>query len=200
MDTLITPNAGYTILMLSILLTAMALLSPGTGILELGALSAILLTGYIVFQLPIHVWVLVLLILAIIPFYLAVWKGWHKAYLAASLIILLVGGAYLFEGNAWYPPVHPLLIIVISVLEGSCLWIATRKSMDIFKKRPVQDLENLIGMTGEAKTPVHRKGSVLVNSEIWSARSDAPIAEGKRISVLKREGLTLWVDEIKQDK
>jgi membrane-bound serine protease (ClpP class) len=200
MDILITPDIGYTLFMISVLLTLMALLSPGSGFLEIGALAVIILTGYTFMQIPVNVWALAVLLLAVVPFYLAVWKGYHKAFLAASILILLVGGAFLFKGENWFPPVHPLLILFISILEGGAIWVAAQKAIETLKKTPVQDLRRLIGAYGEAKTDVHDEGSVLVNSELWSARSKAPIAKGKRVRVINRDGLILIVEKSERGK
>jgi len=56
------------------------------------------------------------------------------------------------------------------------------------------DLNTLIGQVGTSKTHVHREGSVQVEGELWSARSKDPIAEGKPVKVVARDGFILEVE------
>jgi membrane-bound ClpP family serine protease len=62
----------------------------------------------------------------------------------------------------------------------------------------MQDLQNLIGQSGQAKTEILDAGSVQVNSELWSARSEQSIPAGSRIRVVNREGFTLIVERAGQ--
>jgi membrane-bound ClpP family serine protease len=48
---------------------------------------------------------------------------------------------------------------------------------------------------GEAKTRIQNDGTVQVAGELWSARSDTPIAAGNMIRVVKREGFILVVEK-----
>ena len=58
MDILLNPNVFYLLLVAGVLLAIMALFSPGTGVLELGAFFVLLLAGWGVYKLPIHLWAL----------------------------------------------------------------------------------------------------------------------------------------------
>jgi membrane-bound serine protease (ClpP class) len=61
--------------------------------------------------------------------------------------------------------------------------------------RPTHDLSGLIGQVGEARTRVNEEGSVFVDGELWSARSEQPIPAGSPIRVLRREGFILIVEK-----
>ncbi len=54
MNFLLDPNVAYLILVVGVILGMLALFTPGTGILEIGALFAIFLAGYAVYSLPIN--------------------------------------------------------------------------------------------------------------------------------------------------
>lgn len=196
MDTLITPNVGYLVLMVSILMTLLAILSPGTGILEISALGLLLLCGWLIYQLPTQLWALALVLLGFVPLVLAAKRHWHPLYLAASIFIALLGAAFFFKGESWYPGAHPLLIIIVTILEGGALWIIARKTLEAHQTTPVQDLSQLIGAVGETRTDVHQEGTIFVNGEWWSARSDTLIPKGRPVRVISREGLILLVEEI----
>jgi membrane-bound ClpP family serine protease len=75
------------------------------------------------------------------------------------------------------------------------LWFAGRKFVDAMSMRPSHDLTRLIGQTGEARTKIGDEGSVQINGELWSARSEKPIAAGSTIRVVQREGFILIVEK-----
>ena len=208
MEPLINSNLGYLLLMAAVLLTAMAVITPGTGLFELGALLLLLMTGWFIYNLPVNYWALfilaggaVLFALAVLERYRTIGKRFNYL-LAASLVVLFIGTACLFRrisgagGNSWFPGAHPFLILFTSVLEGGYLWIATRKAMEAFVSPPVQSLERLPGMLGEAKTDVYDEGSVQVAGELWSARSQSLIPVGSRVRVIGREGFILNVETV----
>ena len=196
MEMLVNPNVAYLIIMISILATLLAVLSPGTGILEAAALALLLLCGWLFITLPTNLWALLLIFIGFIPLIFAIRKKWHNAYLATTIMMILHGTAFLFKGEFWYPPVHPILLLIVSVLMGGGLWLIAKKMIEAHLVTPVQDLQKLIGMEGEARSHIHHEGSVYVNGELWSARSQKEINKGKMVKVIAREGLILLVEEI----
>jgi membrane-bound serine protease (ClpP class) len=195
MNFLLDPNVAYLLLAGGLTFAILALITPGTGLLELGALLAFLLAGYSVYNLPINLWALVILLIGVFPFMLAVRKSGKLAYLAISIVALVVGSAFLFRSDVWYvPAVNPLLALVVSVLMAGYFWVATRKILEVEMNPPVHDLEGLIGQVGEAKSAVYQtEGSVQVNGELWSAQSETPIPGGAAVRVVGREGFVLQV-------
>ena len=201
MDILINPNVAYLLLVISIIVTILALFAPGTGILEIGALFLLLLTGWEMTQQPINYWALGVLILGVIPFILAVRKSHKLVYLVIALIAFIIGSIYLFKGEYWWQPgVNPVLAIVVSILACGFLWIAVTKVLESEKMRPKHDLGRIIGDIGEAKTDIFDEGSVQIDSELWSARSDALIPSGSKVRVIKREGFILEVEPTSPDE
>ncbi len=197
MDILVNPNVGYLVLMVSMLITLLAILSPGTGILEITALTMMMLCGWFVVQLPTQLWALLLMLLGFVPLILAAKFNWQPLYLASSIIISLIGAAFFFKGENWYPGAHPVLIIILSILDGSVFWYIARKTLEAHQQIPVQDLSQLIGAIGETRTNVHHEGTIFVNGELWSARSTSLIPNNRPVRVTGRDGLILLVEEIK---
>ena len=72
MEFLLIPSIAYLVLVAAVLLTLVAIMTPGTGIAELLALFALLLAGYAVYHLSFNWWALLILILSVIPFLLAI--------------------------------------------------------------------------------------------------------------------------------
>src|SRR6266540_1515418 len=177
MDFLLDPNVAYLILLGAVLLAMMSLAAPGTGLFEIGAFFCILLG------------------LSIVPFVYALQKPKRELYVVLSILLLVVGSVFIFPRTENQAVVNPLVAIVASALVAGFLWIAVRKSVDAAGIRPSHDLDRLIGKIGEARTKVEEEGSVQVDGELWTARSEKTIPVGSSIRVLRRDGFVLIVEK-----
>lgn len=195
MNLLLDPNVAYLLLLAGTLLGLFALVTPGSGVLEIGAFGCLGLAGYAVSQLEFNWWALVLLALSVILFLFAIRQPKWEVYLALSILVLVVGSAYLFRSGTWKPAVNLFVAGTSSVLYASFLWIAVRKILQALHEKPVQNLEELVGQAGRCTTSVHKEGSVQVAGELWSARSKELISTGSPIRVVRREGFTLVVEK-----
>ena len=195
MDFLLEPNVAYLILLSGVLLGLMAIVTPGTGLFEVGAFFCLALAGYAVYNLSFNWWALVILILSIVPFIYAIQKSGRELYLGISILLLVVGSVFLFAVDGWKPAVNPFVALVTSGLLSAFLWIAVRKTTQAAGARPIHDLELLIGSVGEAKSKIQEDGSVYVAGEMWSAKSDSLIPAGSSIRVVRREGFILVVEK-----
>jgi membrane-bound serine protease (ClpP class) len=192
-DLLLNPNVAYLLLVAGLLLAALAVLSPGTGLLEIGALVALLAAGWGAYNLPVNLWALGVIVLGIVPFILAVRNSGRWLYLVLSIVALVVGSAFLFRGQGWQPAVHPVLALVVSALTAGFFWLVARKALEAENIRPSHDLTAVIGAIGEAKTDIYQEGTVQVAGELWSAYSDSPIPAETPVKVVGREGFILQV-------
>jgi len=197
---LMDPNVAYVLLVLGIVLGVLALFAPGTGFLEIGALFALVLAGISVANMEINPWALIVLILGIVPFVLALrkWRNW--VFLGIAIVALVVGSVFLFRGPVGGPAVNVWLAIFVSLLAAGTLWLIGRKGLEAIARRPDFDLERLKEVTGVAVTNIFREGSVYINGEDWSARSNELIPVGSKVRVLKRQGLVLEVEGIEEEK
>jgi membrane-bound serine protease (ClpP class) len=197
---LLNPNIAYLFLMVGSVLTLLAIVTPGTGILEVGALFCLALAGYAIFNLGLNLWALILLVLCLVPFVYAIRKPKREWALALSIVGLIVGSLYIFPPAGWRPQVDPLFAILGSLLSGGFIWLAVRKTVQAHLSRPAHDLSALIGQIGEAKTEVHETGSVQVAGELWTARSEKAISAGRMVRVIGREGFVLVVEPAEKGK
>ncbi len=194
MDTFVNANIAYLLLLFGSIALLMALLTPGTHLIEGVAFLLLFLAGYEVFRLGFNWWALVVLVLSLVPFLYSIRKPGHNWALAVSIIGVIAGSLYLFPGTGFVPAVNPILAVVMSALSGAFLWFATRKIMLAIRARPLQDMERLVGQIGQTRTEVQVSGSVQVASELWSARSSSAIPAGSWVRVVGREGFTLVVE------
>jgi membrane-bound serine protease (ClpP class) len=195
MDFLLEPNVAYLILLGGVLLGLMAIVTPGTGVFEIGAFFCLALAGYAVYNLSFNWWAVVILVLSIVPFIYAIQKPKREIYLGFSILLLVAGSVFLFAVDGWKPAVNPFVALAASGLMSSLLWVVVRKTAQAAGMRPVHDLETLVGSTGEARSTVHEEGSVYISGEMWSARSDQSIPAGSSIRVVRREGFILVVEK-----
>jgi len=195
MDFLLNPNVAYLFLIGGVLLAMLALATPGTGLIEIGAFFCILLAGYAAYNLSFNWWALLLLLVSIVPFVYALQKPKRELFLGLSILLLIAGSIFMFRPTAEGETVNPLVAVLASAFVAGFLWIAVRKSVEAASARPLHDLDGLVGQVGEARTMVEEEGSVLVAGEMWSAKSDKPIAAGSSIRVLRRDGFVLIVEK-----
>ena len=201
LDILLNPDVAYLLLWAGITMALLAVLSPGTGILEIGALICLALASYSIINLPINYWALGIILLGVVFFFLAVRYPKNWTFLALAIACLVVGSIFLFrEENRWDPAVNPFLAFFVSGTSAAFFWFATRKVLEARSVRPVHDLEGLIGVEGEAKTTIHLDGSIQIESELWSATSEEVIRRGSKVRVIDRDGFTLIVESMGEDE
>lgn len=200
MDLLLNPNFAYFLLVLGTITLMMAILTPGTHLLEGGALLLLAGAGYEIYRLGFNLWALVVLVLSLAPFVYAIRTPKRQIFLGLSLLGFIIGSVYLFPSTGLIPAVNPILAIVVSVLAAGLVWFVTGRVLLAHRAPPLQDLGTLIGRTGQAKTQVQQEGVVQVAGELWSARSEKPITAGNWVRVVSREGFTLVVTRDDQSK
>lgn len=192
MNILLDPNVSYVLLVLGIFLAALALVSPGTGVLEVGALFLTALAAYGAYNLGVNIWSLIVILLAVLLYFYAIRAKRRGLVLGLSILGLMGGSVFLFT-DGWKPLVNPFVAGIVSVLSAGSMWLMITKALEAHRVQPRHSLEALIGQIGEAKTSIHEEGSVQVAGELWSARSLKPIRAGSRVRVLERDGFVLLV-------
>ena len=199
MNILFDPNVAYLLLVVGTLLTLLAIVTPGTRMLEIGAVFCLVLAGYAVYNISFNWWALVILVLSLASFLYAIRQPKREAFLILAICGMIVGSAFFFaQGEK--PLVNPVLAIIVSIVYAGSLWISIRKVIQTLQVRPTHDLASLIGSIGLAKTRVSGDGSVQVAGELWSARSDKAVSEGSPIRVIGREGFVLVIEGLETNK
>ena len=196
MSFIIDPNLAYVLLVSGFVLAVLALFTPGTGLLEIGALFALVVAGFGVATLPTNWWALVILAAGIIPFILALRRKPRWLFLTLSVLAFITGSVFLFRTAEGQAAVSPVLAVTMSISAAGIIWIVARRGLEAARMRPSIDLSRLIGKTGEAHTDIFTEGSVHVSGEEWTARSEAFVPKGAAVKVIGREGLVLLVEAL----
>ena len=206
---LVNPNILFILLILGALLIFVEFIF--TGLIVPGVAGAMFLVlAFLGFtNLPVNYVGLGFLILAAILMYVEFSAPGLGIAAFGSITSFLVGGILLF-GNHNIPFLpgaaesSPFLNIHINgwVLIASTIILVIPTAWTIWDIKKAQKVKryiiknsNLAGQIGVAKTILNPRGTVLVQSELWSAESDNNqiIAKDSNIIVNEIEGLTLKV-------
>jgi len=196
MEFLVDPNVVYLLLVVGFMTAVLALVVPGTGVLELVAFAILAAAGYGVSQLQFNWVALVVLFLALVPFFLATRRIYPTAMLILTVVALSLGSTFLFVDEAWHPIVNPILAVLVILLEVGFFWIVVRKGLDAIHKHPLHSLAAIEDSIGETRTEVFLEGSVYVRGEMWSAASEQPIPARTKVRIIRRRGLILDVEPL----
>jgi membrane-bound serine protease (ClpP class) len=195
-ESVIMPNLVYLLLMAGVWLAAMAIASPGTGLLEVAAVVVLIMAGVGTLSVPLDLWALGVVGLGVVLFIGAL--RWRRTalWLVLSALLLSVGSAFLMGMEAGRTAVHPLVAVAVSLLTVGFFWIAVGRGLLAQRAKPAHDPESVLGQVGDVRSVLDPVGSVYVGGELWSARSDAALPIGTTVRVRGREGLTLLVDPV----
>ena len=196
------PRVVFILLAIGAILIIIELASPGG--FAAGFVGGVLLLGAIagMFNLPVNWLALIIMLLGMGLFAAELHApGWGGFGIAGAACFLL-GGFLLFGDYATAPGISaPPVSVGFWTLGGVAaffavsvgwLWRFSRKARTIrVKSRSSQ----IIGKIGVVRTSLDPKGSVQVESELWSAESDSgeTIPSGETVIVSEMDGLTLKV-------
>ena len=195
MNPIIDPNIAYVLLVVGFVLSVLALLTPGTGIVEIIGLFSMILAGYGIISNPSNYWALLILI-PFIPLIFVYRKTKKDYYLIISIALLNIGSYMIFKSESGGFAVSPAIAVVVLLLNAPIFWVVVKKIIDAIDRKPDFNPANIIGAIGEARTNIFQEGTAYVSGEEWSVRSDYKIDKGEKIKVVRKEGLILWVEKV----
>jgi membrane-bound serine protease (ClpP class) len=195
-DPILLANVLYLMLVAGVWLAALALATPGTGVLEALALLALSGGAVGVLTLPVHPWALAVLAVGGVMFVLSVRGRRPEAWLVGAGVAISLGSTFLFRREGGGAAVHPVLAILVSAGTLGFFWLVVRKAAAALRARPVFDPAAVVGQEGEVRTALEPTGSVFAGGELWSAWSPRPVAVGRRVRVTGVNGLILEVEPI----
>ena len=177
------PNLAYVLLVVGLILSLLAFLTPGTGVVEIGSLFAIVIAGYGIVSTPTNYWAVIFLIL-IFPLLFLYRKRKADYWLIALIISLNIGAFAIFRGESQLFSISPLLAIAVVIADSLVLWFVVKKIFEAIDTAPVFVPQSIIGSKGEARTQIAGEGTVYVNGEEWTARSKDLIPKNTKIVVI----------------
>jgi membrane-bound serine protease (ClpP class) len=193
LDSQILTNLLYLVLVAGVWLTVLAVVTPGTGILEVLVLAALVITGLGAFYTPFNPWAFIILGAGVLALVLSLRQKRFELWLVISALLFSAGSIFLYRLEDGRLGVHPLLAIVVSLMTVGYFWWAVRGVIEAQRQKPMQDSAALIGQVAEVRTALDPIGSVYLAGELWSARGREECAAGDKVKVVGVDGLTLDV-------
>ncbi|HEU0291090.1 MAG TPA: NfeD family protein [Anaerolineales bacterium] len=199
MEFLINPNAAYILIVSAVMLLLLTYNEPKFTWPKAGMAFCFLAAGVELLYLNGNAWAFLVVALSPLPFIIAIRQTPVRSHLLLLTILMLTHGSFfLLVDQNGRPVVDYGLAGFVSVLCGAFIWISTGRSRNAQGARLSDDPNSVAGLIGEARTDIesHSAGSVLVEGEIWQARSKKPIQAGAMVRILRQDGFWLTVKEV----
>lgn len=190
------PTLLYVMLLIGLWVAITAAHIPGTGIIELAAFGLIGLSLYALTQLPTNWLALMLMVTGTGCFLVLPYLSPRYAHLAElGLLLQAVGGFTLFSDRTMSLPVLGVTVL-LSWFYSRFVLMPILKTQ--WQKTDYHEYTQVIGSIGRVIKPLDPTGTVLVNGEIWSARSTQDLSAETEVIVQARRGLELTVEKAKR--
>lgn len=188
------PNIAYLLMLLGAYGLIFELMSPGAVMPGVTGAICLLLALFALNLLPIDYAGTGLVLLGIGLMVAEVFIGTFGILGVAGIIAFVAGSVMMFHANA---PGFGLSISVVAagtVVSAGFLLLVLAMLLRSRRRPVITGGEVLLGAEGTALQWNGGAGRVLVNGEVWQARSRQALVPGTRIKVVARDGLNLTVE------
>jgi len=199
MEFLTNPNLAYALVVTGITLFFLAQINP-KKILKIGMVFCLIAAGLEFLYLRVNPWAFLVVALSPLPFLRAVRQARPQNPLFFIAIAMLTIGSFFLFVDQDNQPIVSNRWAWVSVLSATIVWISTEGFRNVEGARLGSDPDSVVGLIGETVTDIeaHSAGSVLVNEELWQARSKEPIPAGSTVRVLRQDGFWLTVKKVEK--
>lgn len=186
LHTILNPNIAYILLIIGTLGIIMELANPGSiapGVF--GGISLVL--AFFAFSVfTINFTGIFLILLGIFLILLDVWVTPGIGVLTAGgSISLFFGSLLLYNIESGIHLNIEMILIALFILIGFSIFLLTMV-VKTMKKKKTMGVESIIGKNGWVQKDINPEGFVVIDGELWSARSDTPILKGEEVIILKK--------------
>ena len=194
----IDPTIVYLILLLGLWLGVTATYMPGTGLLEVLAVAALIGAFIVLGDMPTNWVAVVIMVLGVLSFMVMPFLQRPFVPLAVGgLALQAIGGWFMFNGLVVSPVIIGLTVVLPLAYHRYVLLPILEKARAV----PLLDeSDTLIGAQGYVVKELNPTGTVQVRGELWTARSDRSLKSGTEVVVLERNGLNVYVEGIKHKR
>lgn len=194
LDFISDPNIAYMLMLLGFYGIFFELTNPGSIFPGVVGVICLILAFYSFQTLPVNYAGLLLILAGLTLFLLEIKIVSYGLLTLGGIACVILGSIMLIDSEDPLLRISLSMIIPSAVVSAIFFILTFRLAYKAHKPKPVTGTEALLGAEGVAKTTIdEREGTVFVNGELWSARSETPIEEQSQIVVYDIKGLTLWV-------
>jgi membrane-bound serine protease (ClpP class) len=114
--------------------------------------------------------------------------------------MLTIGSFFILVDQKGYPVVNYGLAGLASAFVVSVIWITVKYMQNIQGIRLSDNPDSMVGLTGKTRTEIelHSTGSVEVEGELWTARSEKYIPAGSTVRIVRCDSLVLTVKKVEK--
>jgi membrane-bound serine protease (ClpP class) len=192
------PNISYILLLIGLAGLYFELSTPGAILPGVIGGISLLLAFFGLSTLPVNYTGILMIIFGVILFIAEIKVMSHGILTVGGVISLIMGSLFLFDTKD--PALRiSLQVLIPAILVASgffivVIWLAVKAQM----RKHFTGTEAMIGAEAEAATDIKDEGKVFLEGEYWKAFSKEPVKKGAKVRVVKVEGLSLIVEEIKK--
>lgn len=190
------PTVAYLLLLAGLLGLYLELSHPGTLLPGVtGAICLLIALGS--FQvLPINTTGIALLVLGIALLVAELFIPSFGVIGAGGLVAFVLGSLLFFDDEGTGLAVDRHVIGAAAASAAAVMLALATLVVRAMRRRVLTGATALLGESGEVRSRIAPRGTVLVQGEIWQATADRPIDPGSRVRVTGIDGLTLRVEPI----
>lgn len=201
MAVFINPTLAPILVVVGVMLLMLSNLNLKSKVLRVAMVVSLFLAGVEIVFLKVNPWAFLVVALSPLPFFLAVRQGRaHNPLFLLSILMLAISSVFLFVDENGRPAGNYGPAAFVSIICAACIHIASESLRNREGSRASDDPDSVVGLIGEARTDIepHSAGSVLVEGELWQARSKTPILAGSTVRILRQDGFWLTVKEVEK--
>jgi len=193
------PNIAYILFLVGLAGLYFELAHPGVILPGIIGGISLILAFFALQTLPVNYAGVLLILFGVILFIAEIKVISHGLLTVGGIISLVLGSLLLFESPD--PALRVSWSVMIPMLTVICLFfagvIALVLKAQMRKRRTGK--EGMVDEEGKTVTDIYETGKVFIKGEYWNASSDKPVEKGRRVRIVKVEGLLIKVEEI-EDK
>lgn len=192
------PNIAYILMLLGIYGLFFELANPGAIFPGVIGAIALVMAMYTFQILPVNYAGLALLVLglcfmvaeAFVPSFGALGFGGIAAFVTGSVILM----------DEPFLRISLPLVITTALTSAVFLTVLLSRLFVIRRRKVRTGTEQMIGSLGEALEDFTETGRIWVHGESWLAHCSHPVKKGQRVRVIGKEGLTLKLETIDEER
>jgi membrane-bound serine protease (ClpP class) len=194
------PNISYLLLLIGLAGLYFELSTPGAILPGVIGGISLLLAFFGLSTLPVNYSGILLIIFGVILFIAEIKVMSNGILTVGGVISLIMGSLLLFDTTD--PALRiSLQVMIPAVIVASAffivvIWLALKAQL----RRNYSGAEAMIDAEAQAVTDIANEGEVFYKGEYWKATSNNPIKKGAKVKILKIDGLSLSVEEIKNEQ
>lgn len=190
------PNIAYLLMTIGTIGILAELYNPGAILPGIVGAISLILAFYSLQSLPINYAGLLLLILGIVFFILEATVTSYGLLAIGGVVSMILGSLMLIKSDAEFFQISWAVIVPVVITTAAVSLFIVGMGVRAMRRAPQTGPEAMVGSVGVAKTALHPEGKLAIHGELWDAVSDIPMEPGTAATVLRVEGLTLYVTPV----